>query len=261
MKLNVASRKLDLILILLWPIVASLISFLIKTNAFGSIIIFEAIPAIYLSIRAPQYIRKSLIFSTLFIPVIIIIDYVAHLNGQWLIPDSVLPYRLFGLVTLEVIFWTYCLAYLTIIFYEYFFERHLEKSLWHRRLKYLFAATIICFAIFLFYLIFLPKSLIIDYFYFKMGLVLILIPLILGLFRYSKLAAKIFKTGAYFFYLTFLYEVSALKLGWWDFPSDKFVGLLYVFGVRFPFEEFFFWLMLCAMAVLVYYEYFDDDGK
>ena len=58
-----------------------------------------------------------------------------------------------------------------------------------------------------------------------------------------------------------MYELTALKLGWWDFPSRDFVGWVSILGTRFPLEEFVFWLCLFAMAILTYYEFFDDDQK
>ena len=79
--------------------------------------------------------------------------------------------------------------------------------------------------------------------------------------NHPKMNVKFFKTAAYFFYLTFIYEVTALQLGWWDFPSTNFIGWVSIFNVRFPLEELIFWLFLFAMAILTYYEYFADDEK
>ena len=79
------------------------------------------------------------------------------------------------------------------------------------------------------------------------------------MFRRPKLFGKFFLTGVYFFYLTFVYEVIALKLGWWNFPASDYIGWISIMGIKFPFEEFLFWLVLIAMASLSYYEFFDDD--
>ena len=101
----------------------------------------------------------------------------------------------------------------------------------------------------------------IPYFYLTAGIVLGIIPISIVLFEYPRLIAKFFKTAAYFFYLNFAYEITALKLGIWDFPGDQFIGWVTFFGMRFPFEEFFFWIILGAIAMLSYYEFFDDDRK
>ncbi len=94
------------------------------------------------------------------------------------------------------------------------------------------------------------------------GTILLIIPLLIVLFIYPKLSSKFFKTGVYFFLMAMIYELTALKLGWWHFPREtKFIGWVSILGLQFPFEEFFFWMILCAMAILSYYEFFADDRK
>ena len=106
-----------------------------------------------------------------------------------------------------------------------------------------------------------PELLIIPYFYFVGGVVLVLIPVISVLFKFPNLIVKFSKMGAYFFYSSIIYEITALKLGLWDFPGDQFIGWVSIFGTVFPFEELFFWIILGVLSVLSYYEFFDDDRK
>ena len=61
--------------------------------------------------------------------------------------------------------------------------------------------------------------------------------------------------------MNFIYDIAALKLGWWTFPGTEFIGWISIAGVSFPIEEFIFWIILFALGVLSYYEYFDDDEK
>jgi hypothetical protein len=70
-----------------------------------------------------------------------------------------------------------------------------------------------------------------------------------------------FGTAAYFFYFNIIYEIVGLRLRWWDFPGTQFVGHVSLFGVTFPFEEFFFWLVLGGFMVLSYFELFDNTQK
>ena len=90
---------------------------------------------------------------------------------------------------------------------------------------------------------------------------MVLIPVLFEAFAFPKVFIKIFKVVPYFFYLTLLYEVTALKLGWWAFPGERFVGWVSFFGAQFPFEEFFFWLALLSAAILSYYEFYDDGER
>jgi len=256
-------ETIDLVLILLWPIIAAIISFLIKPNALGSVILFLAIPSLYLSIRGKEYIKKVFLFSLVIsIPVMIVLDYIAQITGAWLMyPYSVLPFKLFGLITLEVILWAFFTCFLIIMFYEYFLDRHITKKLWKPKMKYLLMLILISFVIFLVFLFALPGFLNIPYFYLIWGTILLLIPFLIQLFKYPKTTSKFFLAAAYFFYLHFIYEITALKLGWWKFPGKEFIGWVSIFGVSFPLEELIFWFILLALATLSFYEFFDDDEK
>lgn len=254
-------KKIDLILLLIYPIIGVAVSHLLNINAFCSVLVFFGIPSFYLSIRAKKYSKKAAIFSILAsLPLIIIIDYIAHSTGQWVIPNSILP-RVFQYVTIEVIIWAIFNCYFVIIFYEYFLDHHFTKKLVYPQMKYLVGLFLALFVLFLFVYNFSPLLLNIPYFYLCFGVAFILIPIIIQFFARPKLITKFFETAAYFFYVTFLYEITALQLGWWGFPGRKFIGWISIFDIKFPLEELIFWLLLLAMAMLTYYEFFDDDEK
>lgn len=66
----------------------------------------------------------------------------------------------------------------------------------------------------------------------------------------------------YFFFFSLVYELTALTLGQWSFPAEnQFIGFVEFLGLRFPLEEFIFWIMLGTSATLVLYEFFNDDRK
>ena len=254
-------KKFDLIILLVFPIIGVIISYLFNINAFGSVLIFFGLPSLYLTIRASKYSKRALVFSFLAsIFLMIIIDYIAHLTGQWIIPNSILP-RIFDYVTIEVIVWCILNCYFVVMFYEYFVHHHFTKQLWSQKIRYLFIGGLSLFILFLFVYNFFPAYLQIPFFYFWFGIILILIPVILQFFTHPKFISKFLETAAYFFYLTLTYEITALQLGWWDFPSEKFIGWVSIFDIRFPLEELIFWLILFAMGILTFYEYFDDDEQ
>jgi hypothetical protein len=128
-------------------------------------------------------------------------------------------------------------------------------------MKYLVAIALSLFIIFLAIYNFIPQYLNIPYFYFWMGFILLLVPSCIHFITHPKFILKFLKIAAYFFYLTLLYEITALRLDWWVFPGKQFLGWVYISDVRFPIEELVFWLALFAMAILTYYEFFDDDEK
>src|SRR5258708_34119229 len=98
---NVFSRnlkRLDVILLILFPIIASLYSLVFKFNLLVSIFLFLGLPSVYLSFRTPKAILRTLLFSLIFgIPMSIICDYLAYLTHMWFVP-TVFPFRLFGAI-------------------------------------------------------------------------------------------------------------------------------------------------------------------
>jgi hypothetical protein len=82
------------------------------------------------------------------------------------------------------------------------------------------------------------------------------------LFKFPSLYGKLLKVASFFFYYSFVYEITALELSQWSYPvPSQFLGYINIYKYSFPIEEFFFWIMLGGLAVLTYYEYFDDDQK
>jgi len=256
-------QSTDLAIILIWPIIAAILSLIFEPNAFGSIILFLAIPSIYLAIKGREYVKKALLFTlAVGITTMIILDYVAQKTGAWVMyPDSIINFKLFGIVTFEVVLWAVFTCFFIIIFYEYFINKHSTRIFWQSKMKYVLMLAIISFIIFLVFLFAIPDLLNIPYFYLTWGIVLLLIPFLIQLFRYPKTTSKFFLAGAYFFYLHFIYEITALKLGWWTFPGTEFIGQISMLGVIFPIEELIFWFILLALTTLSYYEFFDDDEK
>lgn len=252
-------RLFSLIPFLLWPPAAAGISLLLNISLLGSIFIFLGIPAVYLSFRQRGLILKAALFSlATALPIGIIWDYIAHLNHQWL-GTTIFPVRFFGLVTIEDLLWGLFLTYTVILFYEFFLDRSSRESFWHPRM------TILAFFLILLVVMFLgtywlaPELLRIPYSYFWIAITVLLIPSLVELGRRPNLLSKFLVTGLYFFFLNLVYEITALKLALWDFPGDQYIGTLSVAGVHFPLEEFF--LISSAIAILSYYEPFDDDEK
>jgi hypothetical protein len=215
-----------------------------------------------LAFRIPKVAPKTLLFSAIAsIPTIIVVDYIAHSTSQWLIPQTILPFRLFGYVTIEVILWAFFNFVVVILFYERFLDAHVSRKLYSKKIKGLVLIVLTLVSLFTIAMITNQALLKIPYFYLIFGVFLILVPSVRELFKYHGLVNKFFSAAAYFFFLSFLYEVTALRLDWWRFPSDKFIGWISVAGVSFPLEELIFWLVLFAMAILTAFEKFDDDKE
>lgn len=252
---------LDLVVVVLSPVIASIITIVFKPNLFVSTFLFFGLPALYLSIRKPWLVKKGLIFSVVAtIPLIFIVGYLVNINDVWYVP-SILNFRLPGYVSIEDFVWVLLWFYYAVIFYEYFIDLGKKKDPISKNIKYM--ATIMTSLLVLFLLIQTINSnlLYFKHSYLKLGIILMLIPLITFLAYFPKLLAKYIRIAVYFFSLSILFEISALYANQWWFYEESAVGTIELFGQRFPFEEFFFWFVIGVPAALAYYEFFADDRK
>lgn len=266
------NKKIEIVIILLLPIIGTIISLVFSTNFFVSIILFFALPSIYLSFKISSHIKKAIIFAVLFgIGIIFFADYLAMIDGAWFIPSTIFPFRIFGIVPIEDFVLAFFFVYYLVIFYEYFFDKHREYfllnlkkkrvELMNKRMKYFLAPLIFILLIFLIIYYFNPQLLIIRYSYLWLGIFFTIIPISIFIFLFPRLLPKYFKVALYFFYVLSLFEFVGLRLNQWEFPGQHFIGYLEIFKCRFPIEEFVFWISLSSTSILSFYEFFDDDRK
>lgn len=255
-------QKLDLIFLIVYPIIATGLSLAFRTNVLMSVILFLALPSLYLSLKAPKCVARSALFSVSILLFFIVMDFISYKTHQWVVPQTVFPFRLFGEIPLEDLLWAFFLTHYTIMFYEYFLHKHFKQKFWYPKMKYWVALSLLIPAFMFLITLTYPKFIHFKYFYATWGVLGILLPVILVELKFPKLIARYIKAGMYFFYVTFLYEMTALTLGWWYFPKEtQFIGLVNIWGRVLPLEEFILWLMLLAMATLTWFEYFDDNNK
>lgn len=251
------------IVLYIWILLVTLFLYYYPLNFLSSIVLYFVIPAVPLSIRHKRYIKHLAIFSLLFtIPLVIIIDYVMHATNGWY-NSTILPFRLFGYVPIEDFFWAFSWVYFILIYYKTFYDVRLKES---ARVKYRFAvlvkglSTILItfFAVYIF-----NKSLLhVDFFYFKLGIALAIIPITFVMGKYKRLFSKTLHAGIFFSIISFAYEIIALKNGYWVFPNaEQHIGMVYISSIAFPLEEFVFWILLGSIAILSFYEFFYDDRR
>ncbi|MDP1718878.1 MAG: hypothetical protein Q8L24_00415, partial [bacterium] len=233
----------------------------IKANLLISTLVFFALPAIYLSIRQPRLIARAGIFAGIFgLPVFAIIDYLAETSGSWVISRSLFNFRFLGVVPIEQLLWGFFGVYFVIMFYERFFEPK-HRKIAGSRMKYLGIAAFCSLALFSYALANSAVNFSIEYFYLKLGLLMVALPTVFVLAGFPALLGKFLKTGVYFSLLSLIYELTALRHDQWSFPGKEFVGMIKILGASFPIEELVFWIALGSLATLSFYEVFDDDRK
>ena len=254
-------KKIDIFLLIIFPIVSVVLSLWLKANFLTSILLFFCLPSLWLSLRTPEQVKKTFLFSLILsIPLGIFIDYIATMDNSWFVPTTIFPFRLFSVVPIEDLIWGFFLIYSIVIFYEHFLDKG-KHELIDKRMKYLVWPLIIIMIVFFTFLFTMPELLVIPYAYFWLGTIFFILPTITFLSFFPRLLSKYVKTASYFFLLSILFELTGLQLNQWTFPGSNFIGWVELFGHRFPFEEFFFWFVMGAVSVLAYYEFFDDDRK
>ena len=99
--MRIKEAKLDVLLLILFPIATALLSFALNTGFIGSMLLFFGVPSVWLSWRKPKVVKRVALFSIIFtIPFWAVIDYLAHTDKTWLNP-TIFTFRIFGVVPLE----------------------------------------------------------------------------------------------------------------------------------------------------------------
>jgi hypothetical protein len=89
-------KKIDIAVLVLFPILAVSLSLLLKANLVTSTLLFFGLTSIYFSFRTPKMVLKTFIFA-LILTVFIgpWADYIATVSGAWFVPNSAFPIKLF----------------------------------------------------------------------------------------------------------------------------------------------------------------------
>jgi len=195
-------KKVDVILLVLFPIMAVVVSLLIKANYLVSILLFFGLPAAWLSYRTQHMIAKSGFFAlTISIPLTILGNSIAVLNDAWR-TTSMFSYRVFGVFPVEDFLWSFMGFYLLIIFYEHFLNKG-KHELVDERMKYFVWPAVFLVVLFLFVLFLKPDLLVFKYSYLLIGFVFVLLPVVTFLSFFSSFNIKICQNSKLFFYLEF----------------------------------------------------------
>ena len=258
------SKKSELLLLILLPLVSTLVILWLKLNFLYATLLMFGPPSLWLLSRKKSQGKKIALFSLLFsLPFVFIFDYFISKDHGWYIVSSLFPLRLFNLVTLEQFFWGYFYAFYLVVFYEHFLDKKAKqhKEVISQNMKFFSK----CLAIGLFFFIGIavvsPTVLELNYAYLVLGSLFGILPLLLFLLRYPYFLKRFLLAASYFASIAVLNEYVGLSLNHWIFPGTHYIGLTSFFGHTIPVEEVVLYFFLCAPIVLSYYEFFDDDRK
>lgn len=253
-------KKIDYILLILFPLLATALSLFFRVDYLILILLFFGLPALYFSLRNRKIGEKTIIFSLIAaIPIAIIMDYICTLNNAWIVPTTVFPFRLFGIVPIEDIIWMILTTFSILTIYEFFINKT-TVDLLHRKMIYLIILLAGLFILFLLMVSVFHYPFHLKYSYLWTSICLFFVPTVLFFFRYPKKVVKFLNVSVYFFFVILLMEITGLTLRHWIFTGTDVIGWINLFGCRFPFEEFFFLIMIGPLAALSYYEFFDNNN-
>jgi len=257
------AKEIDLAAMIISPILASLIVLYLHTNLLLiSTLLFFGLPSLYIICRNPGILAKSLIFAVPFAVILsVVFDIPAALNGAYVIPRTIFPFKIFGISTVELYLFAFFWTFFSVLFYEHFFDHGRSGDRISFRFKK-FLYYFISLSVFIIAAWYLNRNLLyIPYFYFIGGMIFVVLPLIFFLRRYPKFLPRLVVVSIYFFYALIIYELVALRTNEWIFPGKQFVGIVEILGYKFPLEELLIWMIACTPSLLAYYEFFADDRR
>lgn len=252
-------KRLDIALMIVFPLVSVAIALGFHLNFLVTTLLFYGLPSVWMSIRTPHAIVKTGVFALLIgTPLTLIVDTLAVLDQSWYIPHTVFPSRLFGVVAYEQFIWCFVFVYAIVMTHEHFIHKSRHEVI-DRRMKYILWPLLVAVIAYLTVMVAKPAALRIPYAYLWFGVVLLLLPAVTMARVFPRLMSKYAKITAYFFYLSMIYELTALQLDHWRFPGTNFVGWTEIGPYRFPLEELVFWMLLGAVGVMSFFDFFDND--
>lgn len=261
---NKNNKERDLIIVILLNLLGVFLAYVSRNTFFAKPLVVQVLliifPVIYLLSKKRENLKETLL-STLLIGAGIgyLIDFMGEYTKMWTVKDFIFPIKILGVEPLDNLIWWTMMTFYTIIFYEHFFDyekyHHISKHF-----KILSFGVIIGIVIQTSIFFFLPAWFNISYPYLIIGLLAIMLPIVVCFIK-PRLLSKMVMTGLYFFVLYFIYELFAMTNAYWVYPRTDYIGQVTFMGLMFPFEEFFFWMMLYAPSIIAAHEVFVDDCK
>jgi hypothetical protein len=251
-------KKLDIAAIIGLPLIGTLLIISFRSSYLVATLLFYGLLAAYLSYRTPDMIGKTALFSFIFsLPISVVANYLAIADKTWFVNSTIFPVRILNGIPIDDMIFMFIYTYTLVIFYEHFLDKG-KHELIDTRMKYLVWPIVIIFILF-FILVLGKNNLAIPYSYFWGGLI-VLVPVTATMIAICpRILSKYVKVGAYFFILGLIFILLGVHLNLWEYPGTHFIGWLHFGSTRFPIEELMYWLILLAIGIISYFEFFDNN--
>lgn len=262
---SIDQRLLDILVLFAFYIFACVYAFVFQDQYIGRSVfvgaVFMLLPVIYMGVAKKKNWSKLFLGALIFGCVYgFALSFFAEATDTWTVNNTIFNFRFFSVNTLEEVLGHGMMALSTFTFYEHFLDSERNKKLNRRYISALVLGFFGSFFLILTYYTHknLFRSLRLPYLY--VGLIAIT-PLIITVIRHPRFLPKIAILSIYFFILYFTVEFFAVAFNYWSYPGNNYVGSINIFGLQYPFEELFFWMLLYAPTITIFYELTIDDGK
>jgi len=212
------------------------------------------LPALLLFLLERKNTKKIILGTLIFGPLFgLILEFMAELNQDWMVGQLITGIKILNFLPLENIIGHFAMAFLIFTFYEHFLSETKTREISKKILLPTILALIV--NIFIFTIYFINKELLIfNYSYLIMGIIAI-IPLVIIVLKNPKLLNKLLHLVLFFAPLFFVLEIIGVYNGYWSFPGENYVGIVYIGDLKFAFEDFILWTIFYPPAIVSYYEY------
>ena len=252
---------IDWVLMMALPLVATAAAWIFNLNFLSTTLLYFGVPALYLSLRKPKLVKKTLMFCVMFaVPLWVIFDHLSYLDRSWFVPNSALR-LLRNSLPIETLVWSFTWMYFVIIWWEFFVDKSKNRAKFSKKMKYLVAFVTVLLIMFGMLYLIRPALLHIPYFYVNLGIFFISVPIVVALVHTRRLVWKFWPLGIYFLLVAGLTEWVGLTHNHWVFGGTNYLGGLKLWGSFLPIDEIIFWLLLGAPGLISWYEMFADDWK
>lgn len=255
-------KKLDLLVVIFLNVLAGVYSYLTQGTFVGSFLIGGAVaqfPVIlYLSLRDKKNWKKIIIAVIVFDILFESFDFIAEYTRAWTVTSLVFPVKLFGVLPLDNILGHMSIVLYTIVFYDHFLNKPSKKI--SKNVKYPLVIGFIFIILAALVYFYNPDLMRIKYPFLILG-TLAIIPAIKLAYLRPSVFFKMSIAGIYFFFYYLSIELMANAYKYWIYTGNNYVGWVSFFGLTFPFEEFFFWVIFYGPTIIAYYELWIDDQK
>jgi hypothetical protein len=231
------------ILGLLWIAAPPAVLFAIQGSFFASIVLYLVIPSAWFALSNKGVALHAAAVAVCSLPCVTFFDYLAYANQAWSV-RTVFDFRVLNVIPIEDYLFTAFACFAAVAAYASFTASRKQKHV--NTTSVLRFLGVACAAVCILLVIrsVAPNLLRIRYYYAWLDVTAFVLPVALFLRHAPAFIGRFIRMIPFVFTLMFVYEITALRLGMWAFPSTEYLLSWHVLAVQMPIEEVLAWMIL-----------------